>query len=191
MKTITIPIYNKPFIVNINNKEYVYKGGETIEVPDEVAEAIEDALELEPKPKRYLSKLAQLANGTLTEIMASDLDGVTDIYSFAFYGCDKFQNVTLPDSVKSIGNSAFRFCGKLKRLEVPKGVLNIDDKAFDSCTSLASVIVKALTPPSIKSDTFGNIPTTCVFEVPAESLEAYKSAPYWSAIANQIVAIKE
>ena len=40
MKTITIPTYNNPFVVVINNKVYQYKGGETIEVPDEVAEAI-------------------------------------------------------------------------------------------------------------------------------------------------------
>ena len=46
MKTITIPTYNNPFIVVINNKVYQYKGGETIEVPDEVAEAIENSQEV-------------------------------------------------------------------------------------------------------------------------------------------------
>ena len=190
-RSITIPDYKNPFVVIINNNVYQYRGGDTVEVPDEVAEAIEDALDEIPRPKIYLSKLAQLAEGSLTKLTPSDLEGVIDIYSFAFYGCDRFQSVTLPDSVKSIGNSAFRFCGKLKRLEVPKGVLNIDDKAFDSCTSLESVIVKALTPPSIKSDTFASVSTTCVFEVPLEALNAYKSAQYWSALASQIKAIEE
>lgn len=32
-RTITIPKNNKPFIVNINNREYIYRGGETVEVP--------------------------------------------------------------------------------------------------------------------------------------------------------------
>lgn len=51
MKTIQIPTNCNPYIVVINNHVYTYKAGETAEVPDEVAEAIEDALELEPKPK--------------------------------------------------------------------------------------------------------------------------------------------
>lgn len=42
MKSISIPTHNNPFTVIINNKEYTYKGGETIEVPDEVAELLEN-----------------------------------------------------------------------------------------------------------------------------------------------------
>ena len=72
MKTITIPEYKNPFIVVINNSVYQYKGGETIEVPDDVAEAIEDAIELIPKPKRYLSKIAQRVDGSLAEIKGSE-----------------------------------------------------------------------------------------------------------------------
>lgn len=42
MKTIQIPMNSNPFTVVINNKEYSYTAGQTIEVPDEVAEAIEN-----------------------------------------------------------------------------------------------------------------------------------------------------
>ena len=84
MKTITIPTYNNPFIVNINNKEYTYKAGETVEVPDEVAEAIENALALEPKPKRYLSRFSQHIGGSLTEVTAKDLEEVSKIFTCAF-----------------------------------------------------------------------------------------------------------
>ena len=79
MKTIQIPTTSNPFIVNINNNAYQYRAGETAEVPDEVAEAIEDALELMPKPKRCLSKVAQYVDGNLFEITANDLEGVTTI----------------------------------------------------------------------------------------------------------------
>ena len=78
MKTIQIPTTSNPFIVNINNNEYKYRAGDTTEVPDEVAEAIEDALELEPKPKRYLNKLAQRADCSITDLIVSDLDGQSD-----------------------------------------------------------------------------------------------------------------
>ena len=191
MKTIQIPTTSNPFIVNINNNAYQYRAGETAEVPDEVAEAIEDALELEPKPKRYPSRLAQLAEGSITELTASDLDGITEIYNFAFYNCDKFKSVEIPIGVKTIGYSAFRLCGNLISVKIPESVQNINERAFESCISLTRVNVKAVTPPIIQSETFANIPTSCVFEVPAIALEVYKSAAYWSAFANRIVAMKE
>ena len=78
-RSITIPEYKNPFVVTINNSVYQYRGGDTVEVPDEVAEAIEDALDEIPRPKIYLSKLAQLAEGSLTKLTPSDLEGVIDI----------------------------------------------------------------------------------------------------------------
>ena len=191
MKTIQIPTTSNPFIVNINNHEYQSRSGETAEVPDEVAAAIEDALELVPKPERYLSKFAQRVEGNISEITASDLNGIAAILQFAFYACNKLQSIVVPKGVKSIGQSAFRHCSSLTKVEVPDNMSIIEDRAFENCTSLANVIVKASTPPSIQTDTFKGIPATCAFKVPAESLEAYKSAPYWSVIANQISAIKE
>lgn len=214
MKTITIPTYNNPFIVVINNKVYQYKGGETIEVPDDVAEAIEDAIELIPKPKRYLSKFAQFVEGSLTEIGEGDLEGITTISPYAFYRCSSLTSIAISDGVKSVGNYAFSMCTKLENITIPNGltsignyafsncskieciiipdsIKNIDVKAFDSCTKLARVIVKALTPPSIQTESLSGIPSTCVFEVPLEAVEAYKSAPYWSTYASQIKAIEE
>ena len=40
MKTIQIPMNSNPFTVVINNSVYQYKAGQTVEVPDEVAEVI-------------------------------------------------------------------------------------------------------------------------------------------------------
>lgn len=41
MKTVTIPACMNPYVVNINNHTYSYPAGETVDVPDEVAEVIE------------------------------------------------------------------------------------------------------------------------------------------------------
>ena len=60
MKTIQIPTTSNPFIVNINNHAYQYRAGETTEVPDEVAEAIEDALKLEPRTNKIVSNKVDL-----------------------------------------------------------------------------------------------------------------------------------
>lgn len=216
MKSITIPTHNNPFTVNINNKEYTYKGGETIEVPDEVAEAIEDALELVPKPKRYLSRLAMRVQGSIESIDEGDLEGCESISAHAFYLCEKLRIVKLPKSVVSIGERAFHTCTKLEKviipddsnletigdyafgynyvlsnINLPKTLKTIGESSFSYCRGLSKVTLKATTPPTIQANTFGSVPTTCVFEVPAESVETYKSAPNWSAFANQIVAIEE
>lgn len=48
MKTITIPTYKNPFEVTVNGETYSYTAGETVSVPDEVAEIIENGKALEP-----------------------------------------------------------------------------------------------------------------------------------------------
>lgn len=239
MKSITIPKYNNPFTVNINNKEYTYKGGETIEVPDEVAEAIEDALELVPKPKRYLSTLALRAQGSIESIAEGDLDGCTEIATYSFYmckkmrsvkipsgvvsikerafgGCDNLKTVTfaedsqletieggafsydynlssinIPKGVKTIGDSALAYCYGLNTITIPENVASIGAAGFSTCKGLLMVVMKATTPTTIQANTFYDIPAACVFKVPAESVEAYKAAPNWSALASRIVAIEE
>jgi hypothetical protein len=162
MKTITIPEYKNPFIVVINNSVYQYKGGETIEVPDEVAEAIEDALELIPKPKRYLSKLAQLAENTLTAITAEDLAGISTIANCAFYSCTKVVSVTIPDNIKKIGENAFDWCTGLKTIYLPE------------------------VPPELPSTkVFTDAKNDRIFYCKTQaSLDAYKKAENWSTLTG-------
>lgn len=60
MKAIQIPKNNNPFIVVINNKAYSYAAGETVEVPDEVAEVIEDQMNLKPKQGKVVANKVDL-----------------------------------------------------------------------------------------------------------------------------------
>ena len=191
MKTIQIPMYSNPFTVVINNSVYQYKAGESVEVPDEVAAAIEDALKLEPKPKRYFSKFAQRADGTIEEITEKDLEGISIVYAYTFFHSGNLQRVSIPDSVATIGYSAFFNCQKLVSVTIGKGVTEIRGNAFADCTALKRITLRALTPPVIYTESFTNVSTECVFEVPPEALEAYRSAQQWSSFANQIVAIEE
>ena len=48
MKTITIPMADDPIEIIINNQTYVYRAGETVNVPDEVAAAIEQIYHMAP-----------------------------------------------------------------------------------------------------------------------------------------------
>ena len=162
MKTIQIPTTSNPFIVNINNHAYQYRAGETAEVPDEVAEAIEDALELKPEAKRYLSKFDQRIDGSLERLVAKDLEGITTISHCAFYCCLNLTEVTIPSSITLIEDSAFDWCKKLAKVYLP------------------------LTPPTLDSvKAFNTIRADCVFYCKTQaSLDAYKAAENWSTLAG-------
>lgn len=162
MKTIQIPTNNNPFIVSINNHVYSYTAGATVEVPDEVAAAIEDALELVPKPKRKISQLAQIAEECLEEITEADLDGISKITNCAFYSCKSLTKVTIPDGVTTIGNNAFDWCSSLKRIYLPE-----------------------IPPVITNSNVFGTveIPDRTFYCKNQASLDAYLAAPVWVDVA--------
>lgn len=162
MKTIQIPTTSNPFIVNINNAAYQYRAGETAEVPGEVAEAIEDALELEPRAKMYLSKIAQLAENSLTAVTAEDLAGISTIANCAFYSCTKLVSVTIPDNIKKIG-----------------------ENAFDWCTGLKTIYLPEVPPELASTKVFTDAKNDRIFYCKTqESLEAYKAAANWSTLSG-------
>lgn len=187
MKTIQIPMNSNPFTVVINNSVYQYKAGELIEVPDEVAEAIEDSLKLEPKPKRYLNKLARLANGTLPEITASDLDGIETFAYYAFGQCYSLTSVEIPKSVKKIEKSTFASCLNLKTVILGDGgnLAIIDEDAFNYCKSLVNVYLPNTPPALTNVNAFAGIASDCKFYCKSQaSLDAYKVAENWSTLAS-------
>lgn len=194
MKTIQIPTTSNPFIVNINNHAYQYRAGETAAVPDEVAEAIEDARELEPKPQRYLSKIAQLANGTITEITASDLEGSSTIYAYAFYNTKSLADVTFPGSIISIGEFAFFGCHNLGSIRFgdDSKLDTIGANAFNWCAKLAAVFLPKIPPTLADVNAFANIKASCVFYCKTQaSLDAYKGAANWSTLAGTYTFVVE
>jgi hypothetical protein len=75
--------------------------------------------------------LAKMAKGTLTEIKAEDLQGVTAIANYAFYKNFNFVSIELPYGVTTIGNRAFAETDKLKTLILPDSLEIIGDSAFE------------------------------------------------------------
>ena len=184
-KTIKIPEYKNPFIVIINNKVYQYSAGETIEVPDEVAEAIEDAIELIPEPKRYLSKFAEHIEGSLSEISERDFEGIKTISGYAFADCNNIKKITIPNSINSIKTSAFYSCSNLESVEIGNGITSIEMTAFDWCVKLAEVYLPEIPPALADINAFQNIDTACVFYCKTQaSLNAYKAAQNWSTLTG-------
>ena len=107
-----------------------------------------------------------VVDDSLTEVTAEMLDGITTISGLAFYQCANLTSVDIPSSVTSIGAYAFNFCNRLE-----------------------SVTVEATTPPTLGYMAFDFTSANLVIYVPAESVEAYKTASYWSNYASRIQAI--
>lgn len=171
MKTITIPKrFGYPTLdITVNGETYNVKSGEEITIEDHVAEVIENALELEPKPKRYLSKFAQLVGGEIYEVTAEDLEGALTIDVSAFSSRPNLKKVAMPNSVTKIEQYAFNWCTKLEGIWLPE------------------------TPPTlVNANSFDKINSKCVFYCKSqESLEAYKKAANWSTLTGTYTFVVE
>lgn len=110
------------------------------------------------------------------------------IGGMAFALCG-FTEVTIPDSVKEIGASAFHDEPNLKNITIGSGVTSIGAYAFSSNRGLLTLTVHAETPPVIGNTLIDGI-SSCQIYVPAESVEAYKTATNWSSYASRIQAIE-
>nr|DAF48911.1 MAG TPA: leucine-rich repeat protein [Siphoviridae sp. ctnpt50] len=215
------------------------------------------------EPASGKSLFQQRVDGTLKNVTADDLAGITNITANAFYYYDGLMNITIPTSVKSISKSAFGNCGNLSSVEIGTGVMSIGDSAFSSCNKLRDIMIPdnvttigdsvfeyctnmvsvkigtgitsisdfefhycsnltsvtipnsvtsiggsvfrknststelggtytifATTPPTIQSDTFKDAKINKII-VPAGTLDAYKSATNWSALADYIEEASE
>ena len=113
-------------------------------------------------------------------------DSVTSIGKMAFYYCDSLTSVTIGNGVTSIGSYAFSDCTSLTSVTIGNSVTSIGVWAFEYCSSLTSVYCKPTTPPMIEDYMFNNnVPAKRIY-VPRNSVDAYKSAEYWSEYADYI-----
>lgn len=194
MKTITIPKkFGYPTLdITVNGKEYTVKSGEEITIEDHIAEAIENAIALAPKFGRNISKFAQLAEGSIEEITASDLEGIKWIRGSAFYSCKSIEKVTIPDNINEMASHIFYGCSNIKSVKIGNGLKSFSANIFDGCTSLTSVYLPEVPPSLANTNAFNNINPACVFYCKTEeSLEAYRAAANWSTLAGEYSFVVE
>ena len=134
---------------------------------------------------------------------------VTRIGHGAFMYCPNLMHIDLPTSIKSIGIAAFRNCRTLASITLNEGLESIEHHAFYDCVRLKEVTLpstlktmgqsifyfsadlekvtcRAIVPPTVEKDVLTDtdnynasiIPNATLY-VPAESLEAYKTAAAW------------
>lgn len=117
---------------------------------------------------------------------------VKEIGMQAFWECSNLTNLTIENGVETIEYAAFAECVSLRTVTIPESISSIGAGAFLSASSLADVYCHAINPPMAMANSdnvwnaFGKNAEGRKIFVPAESVEAYKSAPYWSDYATDI-----
>ena len=137
-----------------------------------------------PKSVTSIGLKAFLHCSSLTTITLPE--GVTRIEKETFAGCVSLTTITIPEGVTAIGRDAFSGCSSLTSITIPESVTSIiGSYTFYSCSSLTAITCKATTPPTIETlSTFYKVDKSIPVYVPAGSVEAYKSAAYWSEFTN-------
>lgn len=135
---------------------------------------------------------------------------IKQILEEAFYGCSNLSNIEFSNKLEIIARSAFAFnsaiisinlpasltkiedtaffnCNGLTSITIPESVTSIGERAFEKCSSLECITINATTPPTRGRSVIPSNVT--IIYVPAESVEAYKTA--WSDYADYIKSINE
>lgn len=90
---------------------------------------------------RLSSTIPGVADGSVTTIEARDLEGVTEIRNYAFYGCENLETVVLPETLTNIGTYAFYNCAKLKNIELPDSLTTLGARCFMNCKALERIVI--------------------------------------------------
>ena len=138
-----------------------------------------------PSTVKYIGDSAFYGCSNLSQLTLNE--GLEIIEKQAFNQCQKLTSVTIPNSVTTLGSYAFANDSGLTSITIPDSVTSIGDRAFSNCKSLSSITVNAATPPTLGKNVFNG--SNCPIYVPAESVDAYKSATNWSTYASRIKAI--
>ncbi|HIQ36198.1 MAG TPA: leucine-rich repeat domain-containing protein [Acinetobacter venetianus] len=111
------------------------------------------------------------------------------IGSSSFQAWNKLKDLVIPSSVTSIGSTAFLNCTSLLSIEFGLSVQSIGSGAFMNATSCELIKCLSANTPTISSDTFDNLNSSCVIQVPSASLTAYQTATNWSVHASKMVGV--
>lgn len=103
-------------------------------------------------------------------------------------GCPNLARFEIPQSISILGQGLITGNPKVHTLTIPARVTRIDFSAFDN-TGIKEVIVEALTPPATSEGEWYGFPETITsISVPAQAVEAYKTAEGWKKFADKIRA---
>lgn len=135
--------------------------------------------------------LESLGRGAFQECFLStvELNGPVAMTDRVFASNPNLKKISIPEGVTRIPANACLSCYSLQKVELPSSITEIGNYAFNSIGALSVIYVKATTPPTLGSSAIPSVIEIQKIYVPAESVEAYKSATNWADYAEKIEAI--
>ena len=168
--------------------EYVTTGGTTVQIPcTSTTYTASSVTQSEVRSNTsYTAMTAVTVGGCVQTVAAS-----------AFTNCSNLQDVVVDEGVTNINGSAFKWNFNVRSIDLPSTITTIANDAFNlptgtSQTYVTSITCRATNPPTIYNNTFViNNPSGAMWYiyVPSGSVNAYKSAAYWTNFASKIIAI--
>lgn len=108
----------------------------------------------------------------------------------AFLNCYSLVKFDMSPKSTGLGNSTFKGCSSLEELDIREKVTAILESALSGCSGMRRLRFRPTKPPTVaNANAFTGIPASCVVEVPAASLEAYRNATNYAPIAAQMVGV--
>ena len=125
-------------------------------------------------------EINESAFANCSSLTGFDYSNVLKIGKSAFAGCASLSTAKF-EVIETIGLQAFLDCKALVSLVFNQDCLidSICDKAFYGCDNLTDIRICIKTPPMISDDVFSKYDGVRV-AVPAESVEAYRTADNWA-----------
>lgn len=121
----------------------------------------------------------------------SSLGTIKIIGNRCFLDCKELTECIIPDTVTDMSGYGIFQNADLRRVTVPKNVTKINYVVFQGNKNLEYIIFEPTTPPTIDSGNLTISSASCIFYVPDESVEAYKTATNWVGNASRIKPMSE
>ena len=132
------------------------------------------------------------------EMTAVDMQSDPELKNVTIIANEAFKNrslksIVLPNNLIKIGDYAF-FSNNLTSVTIPNSVTSISENAFYDNNQLISITILAVTPPIMEKHYYkfyinSYMDNTKIY-VPAQSVNAYKTAEGWKQYADKIFPIR-
>ena len=163
-------------IVGENSVTFILSDGQTIVIPISPLIARPASNEI-----LYTNEISNASQCGMANIISNLYDPIKECWVITFDGV-----------VTSIDAEAFAN-SNITSITLPSSVTTIGAWAFSDCSDLETIFCMSTTPPTAKpnesniwSALYNNASDRKIY-VPAESLEAYKTAEYWNYWASDII----
>lgn len=138
----------------------------------------------------YELELSEGENKYYGDVEGFDLDSIVDLRKNSLHNNTDINTISIDatslNSWTTIRN--FRYYHYTDYFIFPSSITSIEQQAFWGSNQLSSMTFLSIIPPTLGYNAFDET-GNCVFYVPSESLDDYKTA--WPSVSNRIQAITE